>query len=307
MNTADPTAGSHLWQMVFVSFAVVLILFEMLRGWRLGLPRQIVRLFAIAAAYGAAIFGGRMLLPIARPIIRLPDFALSLLAGAVLAMLVYSILTGIGSVLLKRTAQQESSFIRMVYGASGAFLGIFFGAFFVWLLLLGLRSIGSVADAQVHAQRSQPLPPNARRIVNGRLVDARSADANSLPDLLARLKNSVELGSVGDFVKRADPLPKNSFQTLTKFGETFANRDNAERLLSFPGARELTMHPRIVQLRQDPHVARLISEGRFFDLLQDQHVIDALNDPTFVERLKKFDLQGALDYAAHPQSDEPQQ
>jgi len=29
-------AGSPLWQAVFISFAVVLILFEVVRGWRLG-------------------------------------------------------------------------------------------------------------------------------------------------------------------------------------------------------------------------------------------------------------------------------
>jgi hypothetical protein len=61
------------------------------------------------------------------------------------------------------------------------------------------------------------------------------------------------------------------------------------------------MHPRIVGLRQDPEIAKMISEGRFFDLLQDRRIIDAVNDPTLVDRLKKFELQRALDYAAEPQ------
>jgi hypothetical protein len=67
------------------------------------------------------------------------------------------------------------------------------------------------------------------------------------------------------------------------------------------------MHPRIVGLRQDPEIAKMISEGRFFDLLQDRRIIDAVNDPTLVDRVKKFDLQRALDYAAQAQPEEAQQ
>jgi hypothetical protein len=307
VTTVDPTAGSHLWQTVFVSFAVLVILFEMLRGWRLGLLRQIVRLLAIVAAYATAIFGGRMLLPIIRPMVRLPDIVLSVLGGAILAMLVYAVINGIGGVLFKRTSQQESGAIRLIYGVSGAMLGFLFGGFFVCLILLGVRSIGSVAEAQVHAQNAAPRPENSRRIVNGRLVPARSAESNSVPELLARLKNSVELGRVGEVVKKADPLPAGSFQTLGKVGEALSKPERVERFLSFPGARDLSMHPRIVWLRQDPEIAKMISEGRFFDLLQDRRIIDAVNDPTLVERLKKFDLQRALDYAAHAQPDGPQQ
>jgi len=50
---AQEVAGSPLWQVVFISFAVILILFEVVRGWRLGLMRQITRLIALGAAYAA--------------------------------------------------------------------------------------------------------------------------------------------------------------------------------------------------------------------------------------------------------------
>ena len=43
-------AGSPLWQAVIISFGVVLVLFEVVRGWRLGLLRQLVRVAALAAA-----------------------------------------------------------------------------------------------------------------------------------------------------------------------------------------------------------------------------------------------------------------
>ena len=76
-----------------------------------------------------------------------------------------------------------------------------------------------------------------------------------------------------------------------------SNPEIADRFLSFPGAHELSEHPRIVALRDDPHIQDLIAQGRFLDLLQDQRLIDAVNDPTLLEELRKFDLQRALDYS----------
>ena len=41
----------------------------------------------------------------------------------------------------------------------------------------------------------------------------------------------------------------------------------------------------------------MIAQKRFLDLLRHQRIIDAANDPALAERIKKFDLQRALDYA----------
>jgi len=93
-------SGSPLWQVVFISFAVILILFEVLRGWRLGLMRQITRLVALGAAYGAAFFGGRLFVPMVRSFFKIPDPVLSLLLGGVLAFAVYALVSGLGALLL---------------------------------------------------------------------------------------------------------------------------------------------------------------------------------------------------------------
>ena len=71
-------SGSPLWQLVFVSFALALILFEVLRGWRRGLPRQVARLGALVAAYFAAYFGGKFLAPLLGMFFRMPDALLSI-------------------------------------------------------------------------------------------------------------------------------------------------------------------------------------------------------------------------------------
>src|SRR6266403_91398 len=132
---AQATAGSLLWQVVFVSFALVLVLFEAVRGWRLGLLRQLMRLAGLIGAYAAAFFGGRLLLPIARPFLKMPDLVLSAL-GALLAFVVYAVVSGMGAILFKRTGEQDSESVQLIYGFAGAIIGLFLGVFTVWLIVV---------------------------------------------------------------------------------------------------------------------------------------------------------------------------
>jgi Colicin V production protein len=291
------TAGSSLWQTVFISFAFVLLLLEIIRGYRLGLPRQLMRGAAVIAAYAAGYFGGNLMLPLLRPILKWPDFIVSMIGGALLAIVVYGVIASLGSLLFKRTAQHSSPGIRLIYGFSGAVTGIVFGLFFIWLILVGIRSIGSVADAQVQAQpRVESNLPSARR--NETRSSLENFDPDSLTAFLARLKNSVELGKLGDVVKQTDVTPPAVYQTLKDAGTVCANPESARKFLSFPGAVELSEHPKIVALRNDPEIAELIRQGRILDLLQNRRLLEAANDPTLVAKVKQFDIKKALEYAA---------
>jgi hypothetical protein len=261
-----------------------------------------MRVIAIAAAYAAAWFGGQLLVPVVRPLLKIPDIVLSILCGAVLGLVVYFVISGIGTIVFKRTRQQSSAIVRFLYGFTGACIGLFFGAFLVWLIVVGVRSIGSIADAQVRelGATARPAPPvrtlHAVDVRRGVLTEP-SADSTSLMTTLARLKNSLELGTVGQIVKNSDVVPTRTYEILGKLGQVACSPQDAERFLSYPGAHELSEHPRIVALREDPEIEELFTQGRFLDLLQDQRIIDALNDPTLIEQLKKFDLQRALDYS----------
>jgi hypothetical protein len=200
----------------------------------------------------------------------------------------------------KRTRQQSSAFVRFFYGLTGAVIGLFLGAFLVWLVVVGVRSLGAIADAQVHEQASKSVTPsrNLHAIDVRRGVLSEPGDQSaSLMTTLARLKNSLEMGTVGDVVKKSDAIPTRIYETLGKLGQVASNPQTADRFLSFPGTRELSEHPKIVALRNDPEIADLVTQGRFLDLLQDQRIIDALNDPTLLDQVRKIDLQRALDYA----------
>jgi hypothetical protein len=294
-------AGSPLWQAVFISFAVVLILFEVVRGWRLGLLRQLVRVAALAAAYAAAVFGGRLLVPIARPFLKMPDIVLSILAGAVLALVIYAFGTSMGMVLFKRTDQQNSKLVQLIYGFAGAIVGLFFGAFILWTIVASVRAVGAVADAQVRSQASSREAGQSATLralaVRRRFFSEPNTGSTALATSLARLKNSLELGPLGNAVKQTDPVPLKTYEMLEKVGRVFSSPERAQKFLTFPGARELSEHPKIIALRDDPEISEMIAQGRFLDLIQDQRLIDAANDPALANRIKKFDLQHALDYA----------
>jgi hypothetical protein len=303
MNPPPSSAsGSFGWQLVFVSFAVVLVFFEIFRGWNRGIARQLARLAALIAAYFAAYFGGSFVVPLARPFLNLPDLVVSILAGAALALIIYVAINGLGTLFFKRTRQYESGLARLLCGFGGAIVGIFFGSFLVWMIIVGVRSLGSIADAQVRRQtetQAGSATPRALHAVDvrRRLAGETSEEPPSLMNSLARLKNSLELGSFGDAVRKTDVVPSQTYETLGKISRVVSDPDRAQKFLSFPGAQELSNHPRIVALRDDPEVSQLIEQGRYLDLLQNPKIIDAINDPTLVEQIKKFDLQRALDYS----------
>jgi len=296
MSQIQAAAGSPLWQIVFVSFAAVLVLFEVLRGWRRGLPRQIARLGALVAAYFAGWFASKFFGPLLGMFIKLPDSLLSILAGALFAVIIYAVVSGTGSALFRRTDQHQSLLVRLLYGSTGAVLGVFFGLFLVWMIIVGIRGLGSVANAEVREQSNDSTVVHAVD-VRRRIFAEQGEDEAPLTTSLARLKNSLEMGVIGNAVKKADIVPSKTYDLIEKVGTVAANPQYAEKFLEYPGAKELSEYPKIVALRNDQEVSQMLAQGQLLELIQDHRVIDAANDPELRARLKKFDVIAALNYA----------
>src|SRR5947199_10378188 len=89
-NPQPATMAAPGWQFAFVSLAIVVLLLEIIHGWRLGLIRQLVRVIAIVVAYSCAFFGARATVPLMRSFFKLPDPILLLLGGACLAAVLLS-------------------------------------------------------------------------------------------------------------------------------------------------------------------------------------------------------------------------
>jgi len=282
----------------------------MIRGWHSGIARQAASLGGLIAGSLAAYFGASTVVVVARQFLKLPDPTLWLIAAFSLFLIPYVVIKALGAILFKRTKQYESGTARVLCGVGGAMFGLFFGALLVAGIVIGIRAAGTIADAHVREQSSNQASVPTRTL---HAVDVRRRLAGDVPPedpsvmlSLARLKNSLELGSVGNLVRKTDVVvPSETYETLAKIGQMVSNTDSAERFLSFPGAQQLSNHPRLVALRQDPEVSKLIEQGRYFELLQNQRVIDALNDPTLIDQIKGFDLKRALDYSLQGETNLP--
>ena len=297
-NSQPATVTEPGWQYVFISLAIVIILLEIIHGWRLGLVRQLVRVIAIIVAYSCAFFGARSTVPIMRSFFKLPDPILVVLGGAILAAILFAGINLTGAFLFRKTAQQESRLVRLIWGGTGAFLGILLGLFTIWLAFAGIRMVGSVAEARL---RMQNAPTRAAGQPIGAAQTQTESAVSPLPNplmaMLANMKNSLESGRVGEAVRTIDPLPPSLYRVLEKAGQVASNVQSAERFLSYPGAREISEHPRVVALRNDSRVMELIASGHIFELLKNPRMIEAMNDPALQAQVKNFDLERALDYA----------
>src|SRR5262249_16985057 len=141
--------------------------------WRLGLVRQLMRILAVVVAYFVAIVCGPLFRPVVRPFFKAPDIIISMMAGVIFGLVTFSAVVGIPAVFFKRKRQQETGPLRFLYGIGGALGGVLFGLFAVWLMVVGVRSLGAVANAHFQAQPNlesmpsvdQPFaePPAARR------------------------------------------------------------------------------------------------------------------------------------------------
>src|SRR5204863_7412635 len=138
--------------------------------------------------------------------------------------------------------------------------------FLIWLLVVGVRSVGAVADARVRGQEDVGALPQPQALhvidVRPRLLSESNEQLSPLITSLARLKNSLEMGVIGDVVKNTDIIPVKTYETLGKVGRVASSARKAERFLAYPGARNLTEYPKIAALRSDPEISQLIAQGR---------------------------------------------
>ena len=266
-------------QIILLSFAAVIVGYQAIKGWRLGLVRQTVRFGALAAAYATAFFGGAYAVPFLRPL-GYHDFVLRCLGGAALGLLAFLFICLVGGILFKRTAHQDVGLVWFIYGTTGALLGIVFGLVVVLFFADTVRLLGSVAAA-----RSAPV------------TSAKPKAGTPVDSTLVELKRTIEKSLPGEVLQTIDPVPKKAYIIAGKVGRLGADPEAAMRFLSFPGARELAEQPEIQALRDDPEILRSVRDGHWLLLLKNEKIVKAANNPEIAKRIQKFDLEKALDHA----------
>lgn len=255
------------------------LLFEIWRGWRRGVVRHGVSVFALLTAGGIGWIFAWMTGPISDRIIPLPPPAGRAIFGLAAGLAFYLAAVVLSSLLFKKTSQQSAGIVRLFYGAGGAFFGLIFGLLILWGGVTIFRTLGAVAEGR------QELA------AEGGLI-APAADGG-----LVAVKESLEEGAAGGLVEKVDILPTSFYGTLTKLVQVTGSPRAAARLFAYAPLQELLAQPKIAAIFTDPAVARAASEGNYFGLLSSPQLGAAASDPEVQASFTGFDWQKALDYA----------
>lgn len=248
-------------------------------GWRRGVIRQLVAIFALGGACVAAFILGPMLAPMVPPL-GFPVFVRPLVAGIVIGISVWCVTLLLGAILFKKTEQQSFGLIRFVYGSLGAAFGLFFGIAVLTLAAWGIRLGGSFAEG---IQRSST-------------VKNRSIYKPE-PGAVLSLKHVLDRTSLSSVLAKIDPLPGTLYPQLEKAGQILGSPDSLERLLALPEMEPITRHPKLIALREDSQVQASIKAGDIFALLRNPKVRAAANDTQLMTALNRINLEHQVDVA----------
>ncbi|MGA3170760.1 MAG: CvpA family protein [Chthoniobacteraceae bacterium] len=269
------------FQLLFLGGSGLLVLVQSIRGWRVGVARQLVNIAALMLAYGAAIVSGRLATPLLRPL-GYPDVLTSVIAGSVFGCAVYVAVVKVCGKLFRRTGEQTLRLKWLGYGAGGSALGFASALVTVWLSVFAIRCLGTVAEAEVKLANT----PEAQR---------QGMAPSALAIELAECKHSLDSGAAGAVI--SETQPDRIYLILNKMAEVISSVNSMQRFVSYPGTKVLSQNPKIVALQQDPEIARQVVHRNFVALLGNPKIVAALNDPGLEEMVRSFELEKALDYA----------
>ena len=269
--------GSPLWQGVLFFAALLFLLWELWSGWRRGIVRSGVNFCAFVFSGFLGVLAGQATGFVVEKV--LPGYGLMAGAGvgSVVTLVVLGLTLFLGAVLFKRTGQQPSSVLRLLYGLGGSFFGLLTA-----LVILGggitiIRAFGAVAQTSM----------------GGRSL----SDVSSATKALVTLKDSLELGPAGKVAESVDVIPPGIYEMIGRVGTLTSDQAAMARFLDYPGMQEILQHPRVAALLKDPEVVRDAQDRNFLGLMRSKALLDAVNDPSLQKKLSVLDLQKALDFA----------
>jgi hypothetical protein len=277
--TGIGTDGSEYWRNVFFVLAGGWVLLSFLRGWTQGILRQLLVPLAVFGALIAVI----LVTPTASGYLyqntRLPASVSASLLGFAIWLFAYNLLVFVGGIIFKRTRDQDFAIVRLVFGVGGAVVAVVYAFLQIWVMVVGIRILGRVAEDQIAVQSS------------------RNAVSSGLVVGLARLKNSLELGSGKVVLDQLDPVPPEAYRRLDQFSQLLANPRAIGRLLESPALRGIWENPRIRALQADPEILEAIRRSDFLSILSNPKVFALWTDPSIQALLSGDQIQAACDYA----------
>jgi len=273
--------ASPFWQNAFLGFVILIGAWFVWSGWRAGFVREALALGGMFAGGFAGLAVGGGIGSVAGRLFPLPGLLVGLVVGLLVGIGIYLAIWFLGALLFKRTAQQRTLPLRLLYGIGGAAMGLFVGLTFVWGALLFVRGLGGFYEGRfLPASLASGLPrPNA-------------AEAS-----LVKLKRSIEAGPTGRQLLAIDVMPENYYRIFDKLGRVAAQPVAMRRLLKYPAIQDLLNDPALVALTSDPAVAEEARGKSVGSLISNPRLLAAANDPALIARVQKIDIEKALDYA----------
>ena len=274
--------------------AVLWLLASTWKGWTRGLVRQAVSLAALMAAVTAGMYIGPVLAP-ALPAIGFPRFLRPLVAGALVAFLIWCMVAAVSTIVFRRTDEQGVGVVRAVYGLGGALLGLLSGLLLLGLGAWGVRLAGSLADGLQTGALAKPLK-------KGPPPQSPAPD----PSPIASLKKTVDESPIAAWITKFDPVSPEWYPRLSKIGQALTSQTARERLLSDPSFAAIAKNPRLTALRDDPALQEALRAADLWTLLRSPKVQAAAADTQLLTALRPGELDLALERALRPQSPSPE-
>jgi len=199
---------------------------------------------------------------------------------------------------------------------SGSVLGVVSGCLLLWILVIGLRLIGTIAEARLESEAGMAVSPPPGATAGNARPAPPSPDPEEAPPtprgpppvllgIAAKARRSIELGAAGPVIEAVDVIPPQVYGMLGDLARVVSTPETAQRFLEYPGAAELANHPKLRALQGDPDITFLLERRSYLALLRNEKIIDAANDPELGEALRKFDLRKAMDHALAPPASGP--
>ena len=279
------STGSPLWQGILIFVGCVFLVWELWAGWRRGLVRSAINFSAFVFSGILGILAGQAIAYVVEKM--LPGYGLiaGAFVGSIVTLVVLALSLFLGAVLFKRTGQQPSAVLRLVYGGGGAFFGLLTGLLVLWGGITLIRSFGVVATAMAGNRPPAEVPAPTKALV--------------------KLKDSLELGPAGKVAEAVDAVPPEVYGIVTSLAKLTSDQSAMMRFLDYPGVQEIMQNPRVAALMNNPEVVRNAQQRNFLGLMQSPALLDAVNDPELQKKLSRLDLQKALEYAFPPAQGSP--
>lgn len=273
--------ASPAWQTGFLVCSIVCIGWMIFSGWRAGIIRGLFSLAALLLGYSAGTavalgIPGKLLawLPV-------PGLLAQLLAGMITGFVVFISIWFLGAAMFKRTAQQRSFFLRFTWGLGGAFCGGIFGILIVLSALSGIRTVGAFSENRLDAQ----------------LQAGGTTKASFWEPPLVKLKQSIEAGETGAWIRSIDITPDSTIRITSKLGKILSDPKAAQRFIESRHVVPVVSDRAFVNLVADPGINDAAISGKYGAIITNPKVLEAIKDPGLWQKMQNTNWEAAMDEA----------